>query len=59
VPMGVSLVMLKHTIHAKLVLDRKSKREAVEHEYKVRLEQVVRDPRMNFGGLCSPVFYRQ
>ena len=31
--MGVSLVMLKHTIHAKLVLDRKSKREAVEHEY--------------------------
>jgi putative transposase len=33
VRMGVSLVMLKHTIHAKLVLDRKSKREAVEHEY--------------------------
>jgi putative transposase len=30
---GVSLMMLKRTIHAKLILDRKGKREAVEHEY--------------------------
>ena len=29
----VSLVKLQRTIHAKLVLDRKGKREAVEREY--------------------------
>ena len=31
--MGVSLLKLQRTIHAKLVLDRKGKREAIEHEY--------------------------
>jgi len=30
---GVSLVKLQRTIHAKLVLDREGKREAVEREY--------------------------
>ena len=31
--MSVSLLKLRRTIHAKLVLDRQGKREAVEHEY--------------------------
>jgi putative transposase len=31
--MGVSLMMLKRTIHAKLILDRKGKRENIEREY--------------------------
>jgi len=30
---GVSLLKLQRTIHAKLVLDRKGKQEAIEQEY--------------------------